>query len=126
MAAGVWETMSCNSPRCRSLSASRAIGSPRGETRESRAILHCQGTSFGARDLVVSGIVFSGRAAEGRGNKAQKALSLNKDLPSYVPMSEWAIGCRHITGRDPVFFGHSFSRGTLPRPPESKNLCHPT
>jgi hypothetical protein len=30
------------------------------------------------------------------------------------------------TVRKPGFFGHPFSRGTLLRPPESKNFCHPT
>src|SRR5258705_9786374 len=30
------------------------------------------------------------------------------------------------TGKKPAFFGQSFSHGTLMRPPESKNFCHPT
>ncbi len=34
------------------------------------------------------------RAAERLENKAQKGLSFNKGLPSYVPMSVWLMGSR--------------------------------
>src|SRR3954467_11448959 len=88
--------MSSNSPRCRSLSVSRAIGSLPGESRESRAILHRQGTS-------VRPTVFRRHAAEGLENKGEKPLSLNKGLPNYDQMSAAMLGFRRRRTGTPRF-----------------------
>src|SRR5262249_40105781 len=76
---------------------------PPGGSRESRAIVHCQGTSVGARDRPVSGIVFSRDAAPRLENKAKKALSLNKGLPNYDQMSVWVLGLRRRRTETPRF-----------------------